>query len=258
MEFVEVISSHPYLGVFIVFLLCGLGLPLPEEIVLIGAGYLCYEGFADQTQMMMVCTAAVLIGDIAPFTLGQVFGTRLLRLRPMRMIINPRRLAQFDRWFRRRGDLVIFFSRFVPGIRVVSFFTAGAMRMAWGRFIFLDLSGILLIAPLLVFVGNRFGATIEDAFKMITRIERGILYTALSAGCLVGLWTWMRWRGKQRSLVGLPGETYVEPSNEPDTSSVENSPKAAGPRLVPPLQADPKQAEARKPPDAPKGANGPL
>ncbi len=256
MEIVDVISSHPYLGIAIVFILCGIGLPLPEELVLVTAGYLCFKGLANQTQMTLVCVSAILAADILPFTLGRVFGTRLLRLRPMRIIINPRRLARFDRWFRRRGDLVIFFSRFMAGIRVVSYFTAGAMKMAWGRFIFLDLAGILLIAPPLVFVGNLFGATIEDAFNMVTQVEKGILYTILSAACLIGLWVWMRWRGKQRSLVGLPVETYVEPSNDPGISTVGSSPMATGPRLVPPLPAGSERPEKDKPADAPKGANG--
>jgi len=239
MELIETFGDHPYFGVSIVFLLCGLGLPLPEEIVLVSAGYLCFKGLAEQYQMMMVCTAAILLGDIVPFALGRLFGTRLLRLRPMRFIISPQRLARFDRWFRRRGDLVIFFSRFVAGIRVVAYFTAGTMKMGWLRFILLDMAGILLIAPPLVLVGNLFGATIEDAIVKITKIEKGLLYTVLIAAGIVGFWTWMRWRSRQRLLVGLPVETYVEPSEEADAGAVESPAQLSGPRLVPPLEDDP-------------------
>ncbi len=254
MELIETFGDHPYLGVSIVFLLCGLGLPLPEEIVLVSAGYLCFKGLAEQYPMMLVCTAAILVGDLVPFALGRHFGTRLLRLRPMRFIISPQRLARFDRWFRRRGDLVIFFSRFIAGIRVVAYFTAGTMKMGWGRFIFLDMAGILLIAPPLVLVGNVFGATIEDAVVKITQVEKGILYTVLIAGTVLGLWTWLRWRSRQRSLVGLPGETYVEPRGEADAGTVENSAPSHGPRLVPPLE-DPDSA-ADNGPEA-KGSGGP-
>ena len=38
----QFIEQYPYIGVAIVFILCGVGLPLPEEIALITAGYLCY------------------------------------------------------------------------------------------------------------------------------------------------------------------------------------------------------------------------
>ena len=51
---VETFSAYPYAGVALVFLACGLGLPMPEEIVLLFAGYLCYQGLADTSTMMAV------------------------------------------------------------------------------------------------------------------------------------------------------------------------------------------------------------
>ena len=38
-QIVAALNENPYLGVALVFLLCGLGFPLPEEIVLLAAGY---------------------------------------------------------------------------------------------------------------------------------------------------------------------------------------------------------------------------
>ncbi len=37
-QIVEIIKQYPYVGVAAVFLLCGLGLPLPEEFVLLAGG----------------------------------------------------------------------------------------------------------------------------------------------------------------------------------------------------------------------------
>ena len=210
---VATFSSHPYAGCALLFLLCGLGLPLPEEIVLLFAGYVCFEGLADREAMMAVCCSAILLGDVIPFFLGRRYGPRLLRIRLLRILITPQRLARFDRWFRRRGELVVFFSRFIAGIRVVCYFTAGTMRMAWLKFLALDLAGILLIGPLLVWVGHHYGGTIRAAIASVTKVERGILIGALAAGVLVGGWYWLRRRRTQRMLVGEPAETFVEPSS---------------------------------------------
>ncbi|MBI5850401.1 MAG: DedA family protein [Planctomycetes bacterium] len=209
---VETFSSHAYFGCAILFLLCGLGLPLPEEVVLLFAGYVCFEGLADREAMMAVCCGAILAGDVIPFVLGRHYGPRLLRIRLLRILITPQRLARFDRWFRRRGELVVFFSRFVAGIRVVCYFTAGTMRMAWLKFLALDLAGILLIGPLLVWVGHRYGETIRAAVASVTRVERGILIGTLVSGAIVGGWYWLRRRRRQRMLVGEAAETFVEPS----------------------------------------------
>jgi membrane protein DedA with SNARE-associated domain len=208
----EAFNAYPYYGVAIVFLACGLGLPLPEEIVLVTAGYVVFKQLAQLETMMAVSAGAILLGDAIPFALGRHFGASLLRIRPLRIMVTPQRLARFDRWFRRRGDLVIFFSRFVAGIRVVSFFTAGTMRTTWRRFLLLDLAGIALLVPPLVYIGYRFGGAIDEAIVQVQRVERGILIMALGLGTGVGLWYWIRWRRRQRLLVGGPAETFVEPS----------------------------------------------
>ena len=214
---VALFAAHPYLGVALVFVLCGLGLPLPEEIVLVVAGYLCYR-FPERTEvprMMAACASGILVGDVLPFLLGRVFGPRLLRLRLVRLVISRQRLFIFDRWFRRRGDLVIFFARFVPGLRVVAFFTAATMRMRLRRFLLLDLLGIGLFVPALVWVGWHFGPIIHDAIEWVRRVERGIFVTAVVAVAVVGVWYWLRRRRKRRALVDGPAETFVGPSQPP-------------------------------------------
>jgi len=215
---IELLSEHPsytYVGVGVIFVLCGVGLPLPEEIVLVSAGYLCYQGHADYWAMTGVCTAAILVGDLVPFLAGRVFGPRLLRLRWMRFIINRERLAMFDRWFRRRGDMVVVIARFIPGLRVVAFFTGGTMRMRWLRFLILDGCGIILATPTLVFVGWHFGDKIEETIQAIREIERSILWIVAGTTAFIALWYWLHRRARRSLLVGGPLETYVEQSPDP-------------------------------------------
>ena len=207
--------SFSYVSVGVLFLLCGLGLPLPEEIILVSAGYLCYQGHGTYPTMTLVCAGAILLGDVIPFLLGRLFGPRLLRLRWVRLVVNRTRLAMFDRWFRRRGDMVILIARFIPGLRVVAFFTGGTMRMRWRRFLLLDTCGIALAAPTFIFVGWHFGDTIQDAFQWIQQIEDSILFLALVLGGGFGIWFWMRSRARRRRLVAGPRETFVEQRQEP-------------------------------------------
>lgn len=221
---IELLNEYPsytYVAVGVVFVLCGIGLPLPEEIVLVSAGYLCYLGHSEYWIMTGVCTAAILVGDLVPFLAGRAFGPRLLRLRWMRFIINRERLAMFDRWFRRRGDLVIVIARFVPGLRVVAFFTGGTMRMRWLRFLVLDGCGIVLVTPTLVFVGWHFGDKIEETILALRQIERSILVIVVAATTLLVTWYWLRRRARRSQLVGDPRDTYVEQSPESNPSEIE-------------------------------------
>ena len=209
---VETFTSNPYLGVAIVFLICGLGFPLPEEIVLVAAGYVCFKGYADVPTMVATAAAAILAGDLLPFVAGRTFGSRLLRVWPLRALVTRERLAIFDRWFRRRGELVIFFARFVPGIRIVAYFTAGTMRMRWARFMLLDGSGIALGVPLFVWVGARFGHVIDEAVARVRQIEHGLVVLAVAAGAVLFIWWFLRRRSMRRALLEGPSEAFVGPS----------------------------------------------
>lgn len=226
------LEQYPYLGVSAVFILCGLGLPLPEEIVLLAAGYICAK-VPDKVPlwlMMAWCAGSILVGDLVPSILGRVFGTRLLRVRWMRFLVTKQRLAMFDRWFRRRGDAVILVARFVPGLRMVAFFTAGAMKMPWRRFLLLDGLGIALIVPLLTWLGYHSQGFIDEVIVKVQKVERGILWAAIGGGIVVGLWFWWWRRRRFARMHRKVGETFVQPSRPVQSGEgPDGAPAAAAP-----------------------------
>jgi membrane-associated protein len=219
---VQTIADYPYLGVALVFCLCGIGFPLPEELVLIAGGYVCakFPENASLHWMMVWCGGSIMAFDLVPFVLGRTLGARVLRVRWLRLMITRRRLADFDRWFRRRGDLVIFFARFLAGIRVIAFFTAGVMKMRWRRFLMLDGCGIVIIVPLMVWIGHRGAGVIDDVIRRVRAVERGLLVSGV--GLLIGFGVWLLLRRRRRRLARpVPAETFVEPRLPVQSDEVE-------------------------------------
>ncbi|HEX5051110.1 MAG TPA: DedA family protein [Planctomycetota bacterium] len=255
-QIVAALIDYPYPGAALVFLLCGIGLPLPEEIVLLAAGYVCakFPEHASLHWMMVWCGGAILAGDLVPFVLGRVFGVRLLRLRWLRYFVTKQRLASFDRWFRKRGDMVIFIARFLAGLRVVAFFTAGTMKMRWSRFLLLDGLGILVIVPLLTWLGFRSAAFIESMIATVQRVERGILWSAIGAGLAAGIWFWL-WRRRRRlQRQQRPTETYVQPQRPIQTPGPAPKAEAAAEveaDAIPATRPDPAVSDAAIPPPQP-------
>ena len=92
-----------YVGVFVLLVACGLGVPMPEDIALIGGGILAGigppRGVGSVYAMMLVGLAGILVGDSIIFKAGKDHGDTLLDTRLGKHI--PR-----DRVAKVRGRLV--------------------------------------------------------------------------------------------------------------------------------------------------------
>lgn len=157
----EVFQQFTYLGPFIVLLLCGMGLPLPEEVTLIGSGILVYQGRADYVLITATCSTAILLGDMIPFFLGHHYGKSVLRIPFVARILHPERFARLEKRFLDHGSWATFACRFLPGIRIPGYFVAGTMQMKVWRFILLDGLGILISVPISIYIGFLFGDQID-------------------------------------------------------------------------------------------------
>ena len=174
----DVFQQFSYLGPFLVLLLCGLGLPLPEEVSLIGSGLLLHQGKVEFLPITVVCSAAILLGDSLPFWLGRHYGESILRVRRIRRILNPERMVRLRRRFTEHGNWATFMCRFLPGVRIPGYFVAGTLHMGYLRFLLLDGLGVLVSVPLSIWIGKIFGDQIE-------RLEASMSNLHLVLGFLV-------------------------------------------------------------------------
>jgi membrane protein DedA with SNARE-associated domain len=71
---ITIFAENGYVGVFLALLLCGAGIPIPEDITLVAGGVIAGLGYADVHTMAAVTMAGVLIGDAAMFLLGHHYG----------------------------------------------------------------------------------------------------------------------------------------------------------------------------------------
>ncbi len=72
------IQHFTYVGLFLVLLLCGRGLPVPEEIALLTGGFLVHRGITQYPITLAVYFAGVVAGDNSLFFLGRRFGSHLI------------------------------------------------------------------------------------------------------------------------------------------------------------------------------------
>jgi membrane protein DedA with SNARE-associated domain len=224
------LSDSGYLAPFVVLVLCGFGLPVPEEITMLGAGFILYESGLELLPMVGVCIAGTLIGDSVPFWIGRHWGRRALRNKAVRRAVHPERLRAIDRRFRRQGALAVFGCRFVPGLRLPAWFTAGTLGMPYLRFIAIDALGAALMAPVFVLLGRASGEKIAELERTVENLHLILGFVVLAGvATLIGhLLITRRWPAAGRR--GLGGGA---PANAPRTDG-EARPNGADPAAASP------------------------
>lgn len=174
-------SHYGYWAVFLILLLCGFGIPIPEDITLVSGGIIAGFGLADVHIMFVVGMAGVLIGDSTMFMLGHIFGERIIKFKPIRRLLPPRRFHQVQDKFARYGNRVLFVARFLPGLRTPIFITAGLSRqIPYWRFLLLDGCAALISVPIWVYLGFLGAYNREWLMMWVSRGQKGIL-------CVIGL-----------------------------------------------------------------------
>ncbi len=194
----------------LVLFLSGIGLPLPEDIPLILAGFLAFQagfwGVSPDLQAFMFhhfllaflyCSTAILAGDSLCWLMGKRWGVSIRQKVPLlRRLLTDDRLQSVEKWFNRFGNAAVFFGRQLAGVRFVTFFTAGTVKMPYWRFLLWDGIGALLSVPLWLCLGALGNLYFEDLEEWILNTQRGVLIAA-SAGFL-GLIAYFYYMRKRR------------------------------------------------------------
>ena len=201
-QLITVFAENGYVAVFIALMICGAGLPLPEDITLVAGGVIAGLGYANVHVMFALTMFGVLLGDAAIFLLGHHYGARMLKWRLVARVLTPTRYAQVQEKFDRYGNRMLFFARFLPGMRTTVYITAGTThRVSFWRFLLIDTLAALISVPFWVYLGYIGANNHEWLVKWMHRgqtslwVVLGILLVALLV-----LW----WRHRCRARCNLP------------------------------------------------------
>jgi membrane protein DedA with SNARE-associated domain len=173
LEFMMPYGTYSYFVMFGILIACGFGFPMPEDIVLITGGILAARGVTDVLTVNVVCMLGVLIGDGTVFFMGRRFGHRIKSFPIIRKVLNEKTDKRVEHIFNKYGKKVIFFARFMPGLRTPIFMTSGIYRVSPWTFLILDGFAALISVPLWIHVGYLFGKNLEDLEKKMQEFQLG-------------------------------------------------------------------------------------
>jgi membrane protein DedA with SNARE-associated domain len=178
--------GYPLLGVLVGAEAAGA--LVPGETSLIIAGALAAEGRLTLTIVIGVAAGAAIIGDNVGYQLGRRGLRQLLERRSPGRVRTARVFARGETFFQRHGRAAVFFGRWLPGLRVLASWLAGANRMPWRRFLLWNALG-----------GVSWAATVGTAAYLLGRSASGSLFIVEAAAVTIAAAAYFVRRARERS-----------------------------------------------------------
>lgn len=197
---IDFFTHYGYFAVFFVLLICGFGVPIPEDITLVAGGGISGLGYTNEHWMFVVGMAGVLTGDATMFLLGRFYGNTLLQWPLVARVVTPERFVAVQAKFEKYGVWVLFVARFLPGLRSPIFITAGVTRrVPFWRFLLMDGLAALISVPVWVYLGFLGASNRDWLLTWVHRGQTGLLgLIGVSVVGGIAFW-WMKRRRKQQA-----------------------------------------------------------
>lgn len=171
----QIILTLGYPGLALIMFAENLFPPIPSEVVLPFAGSLVHEGQLSLVGVLLSSTLGATLGTGLFYYLGRRLGEArsrsLIRRYGRWLALDEDDLDRSLALFRRRERSIIFFGRFLPGVRTLISLPAGIARMRLGTFLLYTVLGTLAWNALLVGAGVILGAQWERILNVIDRFE---------------------------------------------------------------------------------------
>lgn len=193
-------SPVAYLLIFAFLVLCGLGNPVPEDTVLIAAGYLAYTEVVHIYLILGVSYFGVLIGDMLLYYFGHKYGQKIIEHPKFLRLIPVKRVDQIRRGFHRWGYWMVFFARFLVGFRAPTFLLSGVMNFRFRKFVMIDAIGGLISVPLFVGLGYLFGSHVEALRHDVSKIKHWVVAAVVLLIAIFFVWRWLKSRKEDAEL----------------------------------------------------------
>ena len=184
---------------FGLLLSCGLGVPLPEDIPLLLAGYFVANGQMNLFIAAICAWCGIIGGDCILYGLGRLLGLEITKVPVIGTHISKQRLEKVHVLFEKYGVWVVAIGRLFAGIRGAMVVTAGAIRFTFWHFIVADglaaiMSGGMFMA--LGYMGRKRFGSLEHIKRKVEESQREVLAVLVVALLFFALWKW--WQNHQR------------------------------------------------------------
>ena len=181
---VYMMSWFSYAGIALLMGIESACIPLPSELIMPYAGAMTipevnaelvrqYGVALPQFNLFLAGLAGAIgcnIGSEVAYWVGAKGGRRAIEKYGRYVLMSKHELAIADRWFEKRGEVIIFVARLLPVIRTFIAFPAGVARMNRAKFHIYTFVGSLPWCLALAYVGQQLGLRLMDEHSPLKQV----------------------------------------------------------------------------------------
>jgi membrane protein DedA with SNARE-associated domain len=171
-----IIAQYGLVAVFI-------GTFLEGEIVVVAGGFLSRLGFLMLPAVFLTALIATFLGDQFFFYIGRKKGNAFLAKRPH----LHKRAEKVQKLIHDHHDKILFFYRFLYGLRIPTLLALGTSELPTRKFVLLNLINSLVWTSLFVFGGFFFGEFFTYLIGNVKEFEKEIILSIAAVAIAVWL-----------------------------------------------------------------------
>ena len=192
-ELGHLIEHWGYLAIFVFVVLGNLGVPVPEESILVLAGYLVWQGDLRLPLVLLVGMLSAIAGDNLGYWLGRRYGQEAIARYGRWVLLTPARLDATRRFVTRYGAFGVFAARFIAGLRFLAGPVAGSTGLPPLTFVAANTLGAVLYVPTMVAAGYGVAYGLGEYLQRVERVVGRVEHVVL-VGAILGALAVLGWR----------------------------------------------------------------
>lgn len=149
--------------------------PLPSEVTMPFSGFLVSTGKLTLIGVALAGGLGNLAGSIMAYALGywgeEVIILKFIKKYGKYLLISEHEYEKSRRWFEKYGQIIVFVSRLLPGVRTYISLPAGVAKMNFKKFCFFTLIGSLIWSFILAVIGVKLGENWETIGSYFHRLD---------------------------------------------------------------------------------------
>jgi len=144
-----------YTGIIVLMAMESSIFPVPSEIVIPPAAFLAAQGKLSFTGVVLAGTLGSYLGSAITYWVSRLIGRPLIVKYGRFVLLTPKKLERAEHWLARYEAGGIFFARLLPVVRHLISIPAGIVRMNFGLFSLMTITGSAIWCYILAYLGEK-------------------------------------------------------------------------------------------------------